>query len=147
MKALLSYHRFIALVGIFTLAVSLPALAQETRTIPSSTAAQDLKTSTAPALVKVQALPTQEYRTEEGVSAYKILADNLSAIAPELVQTRIETLPSPHPRMPHMTQQKRVPTVDYAAVVPLLVKAMQEQQSEIERLRNELSAMKAQAQK
>lgn len=146
MKTTFSPLRMILSSTVFALVLSLPLAAQN---VPSSSAgaATKLETASTPALTKVRALPTQEYATDDGNVAYKIATDNVSGIAPELVQTRIETLPSPHPRMPHMTQQKRVATVDYAAVVPLLVKAMQEQQAEIERLRNELSAMKAQAQK
>jgi hypothetical protein len=49
--------------------------------------------------------------------------------------------------MPHLAQQKIVHSVDYSAMMPLLVKAMQEQQAEIERLRNEISSLKAQARK
>ncbi len=46
-----------------------------------------------------------------------------------------------------MTQQRTIHSVDYAAMVPLLVKAMQEQQAEIDRLRSEMSVLKAQARK
>lgn len=128
------------LLFVFTfVAITAPAFAQEKTT--------ESKTQVLPALPKVQSLPVQVQQISDEAATYTLDADKLQHTAPELVQIRIETLPSPHARMPHLTQQKRVPAVDYTAVVPLLVKAMQEQQAEIERLRTELAAMKARAQK
>lgn len=98
------------------------------------------------ALEKVRTIPTKEERNETSV-LYTVPAEELNAIAPEFVQKRTEFLPSPHARMPHMTQQKIVHSVDYSAMMPLLIKAMQEQQAEIERLRNEISSLRAQARK
>lgn len=98
------------------------------------------------ALEKVRTIPTKEERNETSV-LYTVPAEELNAIAPEFVQKRTELLPSPHARMPHMTQQKIVHSVDYSAMMPLLIKAMQEQQAEIERLRNEISSLRAQARK
>ena len=98
------------------------------------------------ALEKVRTIPTKEERNETSV-LYTVPAEELNAIAPEFVQKRTELLPSPHARMPHMTQQKIVHSVDYSAMMPLLIKAMQEQQAEIERLRNEVSSLRAQARK
>jgi hypothetical protein len=98
------------------------------------------------ALEKVRSLPTKEERSETSV-LYTVSAEELNTIAPEFVQKRTEVLPSPHARMPHLAQQKIVHSVDYSAMMPLLVKAMQEQQAEIERLRNEISSLKAQARK
>lgn len=116
--------------------------AQETPVSPS----KQVKAST-PALAKIQALQTEERAKETSVT-FTIPTETLRTIAPEFVQTRTESVPSPHARMSHMAaEQKKTYTADYAAMVPLLVKAMQEQQTEIERLRNEISAMKAQAQK
>jgi hypothetical protein len=114
-------------------------------TVPM-TAQQATSTTSVSALEKVRSLPTKEERNE-AVVLYTLTAEELNTIAPEFVQKRIEVLPSPHARMPHMTQQKIVHSVDYSAMMPLLVKAMQEQQAEIERLRNEISSLKAQARK
>ena len=110
------------------------------------TAQQATSTTSVSALEKVRSLPTKEERNETAV-LYTLTAEELNTIAPEFVQKRTELLPSPHARMPHMTQQKIVQSVDYSAMMPLLVKAMQEQQAEIERLRNEISSLKAQARK
>lgn len=112
------------------------------------TAAQQAASSTVStsAIEKVRSLPTKEQPTEAG-AAYTIAADELQSIAPELVQKRTEILPSPHARQPQMTQQRTIHSVDHAAMIPLLVKAIQEQQAEIDRLRSEMSALKAQARK
>jgi hypothetical protein len=110
------------------------------------TAQQATSATSVSALEKVRSLPTKEERNETAV-LYTLTAEELNTIAPEFVQKRTEVLPSPHARMPHMTQQKIVHSVDYSAMIPLLVKAMQEQQAEIERLRNEISSLKAQARK
>lgn len=113
---------------------------------PSLTAQERVTSANAPALEKVRILPAQEHRADN-TAVFTISAEEVGKIAPEFVQIRTENLPSPHARMPHLTQQKTVQSVDYTAMIPLLVKAMQEQQTEIERLRNEISTMKAQAQK
>lgn len=105
-----------------------------------------VSSSVVSALEKVRTIPTKEERNETSV-LYTVPAEELNAIAPEFVQKRTELLPSPHARMPHMTQQKIVHSVDYSAMMPLLIKAMQEQQAEIERLRNEISSLRAQARK
>jgi hypothetical protein len=114
-------------------------------TVPM-TAQQATSATSISALEKVRSLPTKEERNET-VVLYTLTAEELNTIAPEFVQKRTEVLPSPHARMPHLTQQKIVHSVDYSAMMPLLVKAMQEQQAEIERLRNEISSLKAQARK
>lgn len=114
--------------------------------VPTTAQQGASSTASTSAIEKVRSLPAKEQPTE-GSTGYAIAADELQSIAPEFVQKRTEILPSPHARQPQMTQQRTVHSVDYAAMVPLLVKAMQEQQAEIDRLRSEMSALKAQARK
>ncbi len=94
------------------------------------------------ALEKIYALETEPH-SQNKAPYFTISADKLQKIAPEFVKTRTETTPSPHVRMPHLVQQKTVYTVDYAAMMPLFLKALQEQQTEIERLRNEVVLLQA----
>ena len=99
------------------------------------------------AIEKVRMLPVTEQHSDKAKATYTVEAESLRGVAPELLQERKETVPSPHVRMPQMTTQKVVYSVDYAAMMPLLLKSLQEQQGEIERLRNEVSLLKAQARK
>lgn len=115
--------------------------------VPTTAQQGASSTASTPAIEKVRSLPTKEQPTESSSTAYTIAADELQSVAPEFVQKRTEILPSPHARQPQMTQQRTIHSVDYAAMVPLLVKAMQEQQAEIDRLRSEMSVLKSQARK
>lgn len=132
--------------SIITIVSALWALAAVPMAAQQATSAPVVSTPAVSALEKVRTIPTKEERNETSV-LYTVPAEELNAIAPEFVQKRTELLPSPHARMPHMTQQKIVHSVDYSAMMPLLIKAMQEQQAEIERLRNEISSLRAQARK
>lgn len=132
--------------SIITIVSALWALAAVPMAAQQATSAPVVSTPAVSALEKVRTIPTKEERNETSV-LYTVPAEELNAIAPEFVQKRTELLPSPHARMPHMTQQKIVHSVDYSAMMPLLIKAMQEQQAEIERLRNEVSSLRAQARK
>lgn len=135
----------ITIVSALWALAAVPMAAQQATSAPVvSTPA--VSTPAVSALEKVRTIPTKEERNETSV-LYTVPAEELNAIAPEFVQKRTELLPSPHARMPHMTQQKIVHSVDYSAMMPLLIKAMQEQQAEIERLRNEISSLRAQARK
>ncbi len=125
----------ITIISALWILVAVPMKAQQTTSATSVSA-----------LEKVRSLPTKEERNETAV-LYTVPAEELNTIAPELVQKRTEILPSPHARQPQMTQQRTIHSVDHAAMIPLLVKAIQEQQAEIDRLRNEMSALKAQARK
>lgn len=132
--------------SIITIVSALWALAAVPMAAQQATSAPVVSSPAVSALEKVRTIPTKEERNETSV-LYTVPAEELNAIAPEFVQKRTELLPSPHARMPHMTQQKIVHSVDYSAMMPLLIKAMQEQQAEIERLRNEISSLRAQARK
>ncbi len=125
----------ITIISALWILVAVPMKAQQTTSVTSVSA-----------LEKVRSLPTKEERNETAV-LYTVPAEELNTIAPELVQKRNEILPSPHARQPQMTQQRTIHSVDHAAMIPLLVKAIQEQQAEIDCLRNEMSALKAQARK
>ncbi|MBD1210511.1 MAG: hypothetical protein H9535_18940 [Ignavibacteria bacterium] len=135
----------ITIVSALWALAAVPMAAQQATSAPV-VSAPAVSSPAVPALEKVRTIPTKEERNETSV-LYTVPAEELNAIAPEFVQKRTELLPSPHARMPHMTQQKIVHSVDYSAMMPLLIKAMQEQQAEIERLRNEISSLRAQARK
>jgi hypothetical protein len=133
-----------ALVAFAAVCLLTPQLSRAQASIPER---EHSATITPTAIEKVRTLPVTEQTNTKAGTTYTVEVEVLRGIAPELLQERKETVPSPHARMPHMTTQKVVHSVDYAAMMPLLLKAIQEQQGEIERLRNELSLLKAQARK
>jgi hypothetical protein len=101
------------------------------------------QTATPSATAKLRAFFASE-QSKTNTSQWNLDIETLKNIAPELVQARTEYTGTPHARMPHFRTEKTVYSVDNTAVTQLLVKAFLEQQSEIERLRNEVVLMKAQ---
>ncbi|TAE26419.1 MAG: hypothetical protein EAZ92_10800 [Candidatus Kapaibacterium sp.] len=149
MKTFSLFRTFAALASLAM--TSNAAFAQEeTPTAPTHKQTSIRQTTTMQnsfsALEKIHALEMDSH-SQHKTPHFTLSADKLQKIAPEFVKTRTETTPSPHVRMPHLVQQKMVYTVDYAAMMPLFLKALQEQQAEIERLRTEVVLLQARTQK
>ena len=119
---------------------------EETPTAPVQKQTSTSVHASPSALGKITTLETEQHPDTKTL-LFTMSADKLHKVAPEFVKTQTETIPSPHARMSHMVQYKTVYTVDYVAMMPLFLKALQEQQAEIERLRNEVALLQARAQK
>jgi biopolymer transport protein ExbD len=143
-------HTLRTFAAIAFLWIASPIFAQNMPDYSSKHHVQGQKHSSSEASVPArEKLRAVQIHTEKqhNKGGYALSAEELSTALPELVRVQTQTLPSPHPRMPHLVTTKTVKEINYEAVVKLLVKATQEQHEEIEQLRNEIASLKAQTRK
>jgi DNA-directed RNA polymerase subunit L len=77
-------------------------------------------------------LPTQKQ--------YGIMAQDLQAIFPEMVLESVHNIPNPNNE--EATNDFTIKAVNYSQLIPVLVRAIKEQQKMIEELKREIDALK-----
>lgn len=100
------------------------------------------------ALLKVLSLKPKTYRFDPNKSAalrlsdskqIGLIAQDVAPILPEAVSDVVVADPS---QATSDTESKKIKTIDYIKLIPVLIKAIQEQQVQIETLKAEIAALK-----